>query len=219
MGARTHSISGFAPQQQTFSFIPKKTRQLMAYMWEQHFDRAEARAKKQLETTRKRIELKVVGPQTDTFDWREHKDLLDLPLFRHVASEYDIQPALAVVEETKLTVITTEAAEQQVEWSDSDTALLHEKVLEYSLNVLNSKGNAEEKAEILRWIWVPDIYCWVTKDDDGVSKEFLINQGHMPFSFASCCYYYGINVELMHEGLAHVLRPVLKSLGMNSIIN
>lgn len=217
MSVRTLSIRGFSPQQQAFPFIPEDVRQQMTACWEQHFARAQAQALKKIETDRRKVELRVVNGQSNDFDWREHKDLLDLPLWRYQVSEYDVQPAPELAGEIEIAVLTS--SDQPFTYSDKAIAHLHEKVLEYSLSILNSKGNAQEKAEILRWIWVPDIYCWVTKEIEGVRRRIPIYQGYLPFTFASCCSYYGVDAERMREELVQVLRPVLKALGMNSIIN
>lgn len=219
MSVPARAIRGCSPQQHSFSFIPKDVRRQMVSLWAEHFERVEAREKKRIETALKKIELQVVNSQTDTFDWREHKDLLDLPLWRHQASEYDIQPAPEAAGETEVTVVSSEDIDQPTQWSEYGIACLHEALLEYSLKLLNSKGNAEEKSEILRWIWAPDIYCWTHVIENGRRKRVPIYQGHLPFTFVSCCRYYGTNPEQLREGLAHVLRPVLIALGMKSKIN
>ncbi len=84
MSARAHPTSGFSPLQTHFSFLPKTAVEQMTVLWQDHFSRIEDRAAKRLETARKRVELKVIGHHPWEADWEQNKDLLELPLFRHV---------------------------------------------------------------------------------------------------------------------------------------
>lgn len=222
MSARTQGVSGFAPAQLTFSFIPPEDRQKTTDLWTTHFSRAEVRARRSIEAGRKKILLKVIDSKTLAVDWEKHRSLLELPLWRHEATDLDVQPAVDdAVEPSGPDVVsgTSSGEDGQVVVTDEVVAIYHEKVLEYSLKVLNSKGNAEEKFEILQWIWAPDIYCWVTRHDAGVIKKTPIYRRQLPFTFQMCCACSGLDAERMREGLAHVLRPVLKGLGMESYIN
>lgn len=222
MGARTHGVSGFAPNQLTFSFIPPEDRQHMADLWKTHFSRAEVRAQRQLDADRKRIMLKVIDSQTLEIDWQKCKPILDLPLWSHQASDLDVQPAEEDITEcTVPSAISSSNPEEErgAELTFEQIEVYHAKVLEYSLNVLKSRGNAEEKYEILQWIWAHDIYCWVAREVAGVIKQVPIYRKQLPFTFQMCCACEGLDYERMRDGLAHIFRPVLQQLGMESLIN
>lgn len=217
MGARAHPISGFSPLQTHFSFLPKSAVAKMTVLWQDHYDRVESRAAKRLETARKRVELKVIGYQTWEADWKQNKDLLDLPLFRHAPSDLDVQPAEG--EDDENDVITGATSENPVIWTDEDVEKLHTAVLHSSLGVLKSKGNAEEKYEILRWIWAPAVFCWVTKSAEGVHRRIPIYRRQLPFTFETCCAFDGQRPDVLRDGLASILRPALRQMGMESLIN
>jgi hypothetical protein len=167
-----------------------------------------------------RVELKVIDSRTLETDWRRHKDFLDLPLFRHEASDLDVQPAEGKDDdETLPDVISGDELEGPIKWTDEDVEKLHRAVLHQSLVVLNSKGNAEEKYESLRWIWAPDVFCWVTKSIDGVHRRIPIYRRQLPFMFETCCAFDGQRPDVLRDGLAYILRPALRQMGMESLIN
>jgi hypothetical protein len=218
MSARAHPISGFSPLQTHFSFLPKSAVAEMTVLWQDHYARAEKSAAKRLETARKRVELKVIGHHPWEADWKQNKDLLELPLFRHIPSDLDVQPAEGE-DDPDPVVITGASSEESVIWTDDDVEKLHIAVLHSSLGVLKSKGNAEEKYEILRWIWAPDVFCWVTKSDEGVHKRIPIYRRQLPFTFDTCCAFDGQRPDVLRDGLAVILRPALKQMGMESLIH
>lgn len=193
----------------------------MTDLWETHFSRAEVRAQRQLEADRKRITLKVIDSQTLDVDWQKCKPILDLPLWSHKASDLDVQPAEDDPTECAFPAVisSNDPEEGASELTFEQIGVYHEKVLEYSLNVLKSRGNAGEKYEILQWIWAHDIYCWVAREVAGVIKQVPIYRKQLPFTFQMCCACEGLDYERMRDGLAHIFRPVLKQLGMESLIN
>lgn len=218
MGVRAHPVSGFSPLQTHFSFLPIDTVDQMTVAWQDHIARAETRAAKRLDSARKRVELKVISNPSREADWELNRDLLELPLFRHVPSDLDVQPAEGDDDEHELQVITAESGVETVDWTDDDVEKLHIAVLHYSLGVLKTKGNPEEKYEILRWIWAPDVFCWVTKSEEGVHKRIPIYRRQLPFMFETCCAFDGQRPDVLREGLAVILRPALKQMGLESLI-
>lgn len=217
MSLRTPGVSGFAPAQLAFSFVPEEDRQKMTAIWETHFSRTHDLRQRQIEAGRKRVALKVIDSKTLDIDWEKHRDLLERPLIAHEASELDVQAAEEEVEVAS-EITSSEDVDVPPELTEQAVYAYHEKVLSYSLGLLKTRGNAEEKYEILRWIWAPDISCWVTRNVDGVINRRPIYQRQLPFTFAMCCACSGLDAERLREGLAHVLRPVLKQLGMESFI-
>jgi hypothetical protein len=216
MSARTPGVSGFSPKQLFFTFVPNEARQELNELWRTHFERADANAARRAQTERKKISLRVIDGKTLSIDWRIHRALLDLPLVEHETSDLDIQSEPEQEELRSMTVFSPEAdaLPDRYDWSENDIRVLHEGVLVYSLNLLKSKGNAEEKYDILRWIWAPDIFCWVSRPFAGANKYCPIFLKQLPFTFVSCCALSGYDADRLRSGLAHVLRPVLKQLGI-----
>lgn len=220
MSARARPISGFSPQQTHFPFLPKEAVTEMTVLWQNHYQRVEELAVKRLEVARKRVELQVVGNLPWRADWRRHKDFLDLPLFKHEASDLDVQPAEGEDNEAEVLVLSG-SSNSPVVWTDEDVEKLHTAVLKYSLGILKTMGNAEEKYEILRWIWAPDVFCWVQKSDGGVHKRIPIYRRQLPFMFETCCAFHHdgpMRPDELRSGLAYILRPALKQMGMISLI-
>lgn len=212
MSARTHLISGYSPLQQSFGFVDDTLRQQMTGSWEQHFQVIDARAAKR--AVRQAQQLKVIsGKETK----QSSQPLLDLPLWNYCESELDIQPAPEPAED--LSVTTSDGNEPKIQWTDAAIDQLQDHLLIYSLGVLRSKGNSAEKAEILQWIWAPDIYGWVTKTTEGDNKSIPIFARHVSFTFAACCCVAGYDVERMRSNLAYRCRAALKALGMDWVIN
>lgn len=212
MSARTHAISGYSPLQQSFGFVDDTLRQQMTVSWEQHFQVIEARATQR--AVRLAKQLAVVG---GTPPKPARTSLLDLPLWNYCESELDIQPAPEEDHEQALN--SNEDDEPKVQWSKEARDQLHEHLLHYCLGVLRSKGNSDEKAETLQWIWAPDIYGWITTTVDGEDQRTPIFARHVEFSFAACCNVTGYDVERMRSNLAYRCRAALKALGMNWVID
>lgn len=217
MSARTQSSDGAPPDQLFFPFVPKKTRQELAEHWRHRIERQDASSVKRAESARKRISLKVIDGKTLPIDWTKHRNILDLPLTGYRPSDLDIQPATEQEESTPLTVVgPDEMSEPAYNWSDFDIEVIHEKVLWYSLNLLKSKGNGEEKLEILHWIWANPIYSWKVFTIAGVNHFRPIYQKQLPFSFELCCAFQGLDPERLRDGLEYILGPVLKKLGIKT---
>lgn len=106
------------------------------------------------------------------------------------------------------------------QFSDVGVATLHIGLLEHSLAVLAGRGNPMEKAETLRWFFLPDIRYWVQKkvapDEsevlpprpilNSVVKHRPVRAVDLPFTFQRCCAYAGVSHEDVLERLRHILR-------------
>jgi hypothetical protein len=103
-----------------------------------------------------------------------------------------------------------------IPWTDHAVGRLHVAVLRHALAVLRSRGNASEKREILRWIWAPAVFCWVTRTRAGVATLIPIYRRQLPFMFETCCAFDGQQPEVLRELLEHVLRPLLKEVALES---
>jgi hypothetical protein len=108
----------------------------------------------------------------------------------------------------------------RVLWTDDAVRRLHVAVLHHALGVLKSKarGNAAEKCEVLRWIWAPAVFCWVTRIRDGVATRVPIYRRQLPFTFETCCAFDGQHPEVLRDLLEDILRPLLKELALESPI-
>ncbi len=214
MSARAQVVSGLAPQQLFFEFIPDSERERLKSLWQTTFDKRDLQAAKQAESKRQKLCLKVVGGKALPFLSESFRAVLETPIGIHTESDLDVQPASDAAEEAlPIQVVGPEDCEQG-ELSDADIALWHEKVLEYSLKLLRSKGNAEEKQEILRWIWAPSIYCWVQRFVAGHPKFIPIHARNVPFTFEACCALTGYRAEELRGGIAYVLRKLAQEAGL-----
>jgi hypothetical protein len=113
----------------------------------------------------------------------------------------------------------TAADEGRFHWTDDAVRRLHVAVLHHALAVLKSKarGNTAEKCEVLRWIWAPAVFCWVTRVRGGVVTRIPIYRRQLPFMFETCCAFDGQRPEVLRDLLEEVLRPLLKELALESL--
>lgn len=220
MSGRTHRGSGSAPPEQLFlAFVASGEQQVLNAAWQDSVQKADASAAKRVEAGRKRTTLKVLSSKTLDIDWTRYRKLLDVPLLGHEASDLDVQPeAEPVHESAQLSEAPGDVQSEDWVLDDHSVAKLHESVLTYSLRVLKTRGNAQEKFEILQWIWSKDIYCWVTRNIDGANREVPIYSRQLPFTFQACCVAYGCNPEALREKLGYILKPLLKELNFESIV-
>ena len=105
--------------------------------------------------------------------------------------------------------------EEPESWTDAGVAQLHEAVLHHSLRALQARGNGVEKAEILKWIFVPDQLTTIARDASGQPQEVTVPQVFVPFSFERCCRICGYCPERMRDELI----PVLKGIGLGYVFN
>lgn len=206
MGVRALGYSGLAPPQQLFfDFIPAPEQQRLISMWTTRVDEDARRSHKTTETRRRKLALKVVDGGTLPFSSPSFLALLEAPIGVYSPSDLDVQPDTEGEEAPRLEVIGPDL-EAPYEWTDADIAKVHEGLLVYSLSLLKSRGNAEEKQQILRWIWAPAIYCWVQRTVDGVNHSVPIYRRQLPFTFEMCCAFSVLHPEELRSGLAYVLR-------------
>lgn len=213
MSTRTHGNNGYHPNQTSLISIDPASQQTMAALWQYGVDQAQQRLAKREIKNRKRIEHIVVRAHEQGFHWTTDDKLLALleaPLGRYLESDLDVQPA---PEPVAVEDLAEEVQEEKIEWSDDAIAQLHEGVLFYSLGILNSKGNAEEKRKTLDWIWSEDVVGFVPKTVLGVLIQQPVRADQIPFTFQTCCRLSGVNYDELREGLRWDLRSVLTKLG------
>jgi len=90
-----------------------------------------------------------------------------------------------------------DTTEQEV-WSDFAVAQLHEGLLLLSMATLGGRNNAEEKQEVLDWIFRPD---FITRPG-----KKAVDAIHIPFSFARCCALMGWSACRLRDGLIQCLQ-------------
>lgn len=210
MGARIHGISGLNPLQQNFFFVGPDDRQTMTRIWNHHFSQADKRSLKKEEKSRQRIEVLVAESQEKGITWTNIQKLLDRPIGHYQPSDLDIQPEN---DETSPLQVVDEKTEERIVWTDQAMIDLHEGVLNYSLQLLRSKGNAKEKLEILNWIWSDDVHSFATKKIRGVNQQVPIRADQLPFTFQTCCRLSGYHHDDLRDGLAWEMRFALAELG------
>jgi hypothetical protein len=110
--------------------------------------------------------------------------------------------------------------DDRILWTDEAVRRLHVAVLHHALGALKSKarGSTAEKCEVLRWIWAPAVFCWVTRDQDGVATRVPIYRRQLPFMFETCCAFDGQRPEVLRDLLEKVLQPLLQELALASLI-
>lgn len=213
------AMSGLAyhPNQATLFLVDPNVQIEQKQSWEVAVEKAAKLTLKREISAKKRLEILVVEASNQGFSWINDQSLrrfLDMPLNRHVPSDLDVQPA----SESDSTDEATLAGLDKIEWIDdlkSDNAirLLHEAVLNYSLQLLNSKGNAKEKQEVLNWIWSEDVYAFRTKKFGRKTVTVPIRRDQMPFTFQTCCRLSGCCYDELREGLAWTLRDAFQRIG------
>jgi hypothetical protein len=111
------------------------------------------------------------------------------------------------------------ADESRILWTDEAVRRLHVAVLHHALGVLKSKarGSTAEKCEVLRWIWAPAVFCWVTRIHGGVATRVPIYRRQLPFMFETCCAFDGQRPEVLRALLEEVLQPLLEELALESL--
>lgn len=210
MSARIHDISGFNPLQESLFHVDTAERQSMTDMWNQHFLKADERRHERDLRTRQRIAALVEESGKKGITWTNIQQLLELPIGYYQPSDLDIQPE---TDETPHLPVVDKELEEPIVWSDQAMIDLHEGVLNYSLQLLRSKGNAQEKLRTLNWIWSRDVRGFVTKKIRGVIQKVPIRADQLPFTFQTCCRLSGYRYEELREGLAWEMKTSLTALG------
>lgn len=86
-------------------------------------------------------------------------------------------------------------------WSPEDEVVLHGVVLERALKALTYRNNADEKRDVLRWIFKPDVVHLTVR-----GRLLAQHQDDMPFSFRRCCKLAGYDADALRDALRGLLR-------------
>ncbi len=219
------ALKKYQPNQETFEFNSPGYQEFMGNVKEKRHQ-SDDRLKKALEQARKKEPLRVVSSHNNPFMQHKLRSLeasLEMPLFTHVPSELDVQPAEEPDDEEFLRISETEfECGSEAFPTDEMVVELHEHLLDYSLKLLASKGNAEEKYDTIRWIWEPAIYSdrGAIEIIDGVEQRTCapVYARNLKFTFETCCRLAGYNPNLLRTYLANKIRPMLKEFGFEFII-
>ena len=91
--------------------------------------------------------------------------------------------------------------EAGADWSPEAELALHGVVLERNLKVLSYRGNTEEKRDVLRWIFKPDVTHFTVH-----GRRLSQHQDDVPFSFQRCCRLAGYDPDELRDALRELLR-------------
>ena len=151
---------------------------------------------------------------------RDGPEQLQLPLWIDGSpKDSDARPAEAKAQQVHSGAhAASMGVDERSHWTDETVRRLHVAVLHHALRVLKSKGNTAEKCEVLRWIWAPSVFCWVTRVRENAETRVPIYRSQLPFMFETCCAFDGQRPEVLRDVLEEVLRPLLKELALESLI-
>jgi len=85
-------------------------------------------------------------------------------------------------------------------WAPEDEVVLHGVVLERALKALTYRNNADEKRDVLRWIFKPDVAHFTVRD-----RRLVQHQDEVPFSFRRCCKLAGYDADALRDALRALL--------------
>jgi len=107
---------------------------------------------------------------------------------------------------------------RQMDWSNQALLEAHQWVLSESMEVFRYEDNAEEKLDVLEWVFSPCYIEKLGKSPDGRSCVIRRHASNIPFSFENCCRAVGMTdpdsfreelVEQMNDELKPLLRKYL----------
>lgn len=220
MRASARLISGYHPQQEHFTFTTPEDLQKMEAKRDEKIREADKRKEKAYEKLREKEKLKVVCIEQVPPE-QVYLAVLETPLFKHVPSELDVQPSpeMEIAQDIEEGELVEEEKGSEQFTTDQSIVELHEHLLEYSLKLLASQGNAEEKYETIRWIWAPSVYGWVWKRNAlGTYVRTPVPAKYLPFTFEGCCRITGYNPDRLRKDLMNEIRPILELAGFDYII-
>jgi hypothetical protein len=213
-------VSGFHPAQINLFQLTSEQKAVATQAWndgiKEQVCKTEKRQKKAISRIATLIERSATLPLANP---SRLKSILDAPVLPYSASELDVQPNQS--DDGFADGVLGNFAELTggAPLTDQIIFLLHDKLLEYSLRILKSRGNAEEKYESLCWIFAHDIYAWKERVQRGVHQRIPVMRSSMPFTFQMCCAMCGLNYVTLREGLAPIVKPLLQQLDMESILD
>ena len=229
--ATRKGMSSAVPEiQQALPFVTTDERVEMATAFAASEKKAQQSVFKDLAKAVRRLQTKIKENQLLSYDEVVIQRLLEHPLIASLPTELDeiaehktrkklhktrVRPQKP---STHRSTVCATPEEQAIVWTDEEVYMLTEGILFYTLEILKSKGNVEEKIEALDWIWASDIdsYRRVRVNNQVVLEPVLSK--FIPFTFAFCCVINGLNADTMREALRQPLAPVLRKLGLENYI-
>lgn len=110
-----------------------------------------------------------------------------------LAFNFDLQEVIKSVQSNLLDAQEIE----KVDFSDEEVLWIIHRVLEDALEILERKDCKEQKEEILRWIYAPDIQYFRGKMTHAVD---------IPFSYQFCCHVIGAKRDRLQSELEFQLK-------------
>lgn len=203
-------LSAYNPAQSHFPFLDMDAKQKMQGLWAEGQARSIKREQSDAIKTHQRIEILVTRSREAGIVWSNDQKILEFlerPLGVHRESDLDVQPA---AEEA-----VDESVECKQEWSEAAITTLADNMVTYSLSLLRSKGNSEEKWLTLKWIWGHDVYCYKKQADADSATYHPVLARDVPFTFQFCCRLAGLDYEAIRDGLERTIGRDLKAIGFN----
>lgn len=137
----------------------------------------------------------------------EQKVDLSLPLFdlvSDVAILYDHEEAGTGIRAETLSFMDSkpyrvgqEAVEDLPFWTNDEIIRMHGVLIEESLKALAARGNAQQKEEILQWLFEPDIFA----DRHETGGKVILSR-EIPWTFAFCCRLSGYDPDTIRDGVS-----------------
>lgn len=111
--------------------------------------------------------------------------------------------------------LETDQSDVLTDWSSASLWELHRGLFEESLEALKAGDNAEEKMDVLEWIFSPSYIEKAVKTNQGRPCLIRRHASDIPFSFVNCCRAVGISDpdtfrELLVDQMDDELRPKLE---------
>lgn len=208
---------GYHPMQASLiDFEPEVQKQLDS-VWQQQAQRCAESSLKKQEKARQKAAVRIRAAIQSGYLWPGVEKLLEMPLGVYMPTDLDIQPDES---EAHWSARETRGMSQSdikaaMTWTDENIVDLHYGLLMYSLGVLNSKGNVDEKKQALSWIWSDDIFDVVARTVKGVTRYVPIRADQIPFTFQTCCRLNGYHYEEIRDGAAWAMKDFLRKLGFD----
>jgi hypothetical protein len=91
--------------------------------------------------------------------------------------------------------------EAPADWSSEEQVVLHGVLLERNLRTLSYRSRAEDRRDVLRWIFKPDVAHFTVR-----GRRFTQRQDDVPFSFRRCCRLSGYDADELRDSLRVLLK-------------
>lgn len=209
-----HVLSGSNPAQKNLFQLEPEFEQQAQAAWLQDTQKLSLRKQRDQDKARERINSLIKSNSLLPIDTKALHDLLHAPVLNYQPSELDVQAEAAEYDDPVIGGSYLDLT-GGVELTDQVIYALHDKLLEYSLSILKTRGNVKEKQETLAWIFSPDITGWDYAVKNGVRQQVPIYRIDQPFTFQACCRYSGMDYSRLRDELRKYIPDLIDKLGFS----